>query len=269
MEEMPFPSMSFEQLFPSLARSQSSQDTYTAELLPGLADADPGKAPTSLRNTTDMDIESENAMTIQKTILPETETADGGPYSVDLRVIEWMQKSKFIVHTPSMPCRRELCNVQKLRSLIHAILQSLMHNGFIRQLEDHQQDWVQWWLMTRFCSRSCTVSYALNLQNILDQLYYKFEEVFEDDLWTDRSSFTATQPLVIHTYYQLDGPHEYDPVEINEHMHVEDRLAFPTCPYSIMLYCFLHDTNNAESHFGWITCDRAAELTGAKHSNAM
>ena len=128
MEEIPFPSMSFEQLFPSLARSQSSQDTYTADLSPGLADADPGKTfpslcavpdkhneveadhnedetdlahvePTSLRNTAAMEMETDDAKSMEKTTSPEAESAEGSPYSVDLRVITWMQQSKFIVHT--------------------------------------------------------------------------------------------------------------------------------------------------------------------------
>ena len=182
MEEIPFPSMSFEQLFPSLARSQSSQDTYTADLSPGLADADPGKTfpslpdkhneveadhnederdasqlePTSFRNTAAMEMETDEAKSIEKTTSPEAESAEGSPYSVDLRVIKWMQKSKFIVHTPTMPCPcMEPCWRNKLSSLIDAMLQSLMHKGFLRQLSDEHAGFVNWWLIQqRLLSRS-------------------------------------------------------------------------------------------------------------------
>eukprot|EP00973_Karenia_brevis_P030336 4182876-Karenia_brevis.AAC.1 len=62
--------------------------------------------------------------------------------------------------------------------------------------------------MKRLWSRSCfKLVGGLPLQNIVDQLYYKYAEVFEDDLWTGRSSFTATEPLVIYTYYCIGGPH--------------------------------------------------------------
>eukprot|EP00973_Karenia_brevis_P030311 4180073-Karenia_brevis.AAC.1 len=52
-------------------------------------------------------------------------------------------------------------------------------------------------------------------------------------------------------------------------MHVEDRLSFPTCPYSIILYIFLHDTTFHETRYGWITLSGDAELAGAKRSGAM
>eukprot|EP00973_Karenia_brevis_P074078 10295027-Karenia_brevis.AAC.1 len=52
-------------------------------------------------------------------------------------------------------------------------------------------------------------------------------------------------------------------------MHVEDRLAFPTCPYSIILYLFLHGTTFDQTRFGWITLSGDAELVGAKRSHAM
>eukprot|EP00973_Karenia_brevis_P018078 2484686-Karenia_brevis.AAC.1 len=71
-----------------------------------------------------------------------------------------------------------------------------MHKGFLRQLSDEHADFVKWLLMKRMWSRFCTKDTAEMTQNILDQLYYKYVEVFEDDLWTGRSSFTATEPLV-------------------------------------------------------------------------
>ena len=89
-------------------------------------------------------------------------------------------------------------------------------------------------------------------------------------MWTDRSSFTATEPLIIYTCECCDGPpREHDLIEIREHMHTEDRLAFPTCPYSIVLYGFLHDTTLDETRFGWMTLSGDMELRGAKHSVGM
>ena len=46
-----------------------------------------------------MEMVTDEAKSIEKTTSPEAESAEGNPYSVDLRVIKWMQKSKFIAHT--------------------------------------------------------------------------------------------------------------------------------------------------------------------------
>ena len=70
-----------------------------------------------------------------------------------------------------------------LEEFIQFILQSLMHKGFLRQLSDEHAGFVNWWLMKRLWSRSCfKLVGGSPLQNILDQLYYKYAEVWEDDL---------------------------------------------------------------------------------------
>eukprot|EP00973_Karenia_brevis_P070862 9849883-Karenia_brevis.AAC.1 len=80
--------------------------------------------------------------------------------------------------------------------------------AFFVSFSDEHAGFVNFWLMQRLWSRSAvTYHNGLLCQNILDQLYYKDVEVFGDDLWTDHSSFTATEPLVIYNYYCHDGPH--------------------------------------------------------------
>ena len=176
------------------------------------------------------------------------------PFAHDLKTMDWMLKSNFVVHMPELPgdCKAHACQKFIVFSLVESLLRSLMHAGFMRHLDHQEIRFRQEYLYTLLSENGC---YAFNeelmFQNILEQLYFWAPTYEKDSSWIQHSSFMETKSLTIYTYYAFDGPYD-----TTSYLGAEDRLAYPRHPCNVMLYCS-SDYDNFDWHFeqcyGWIT----------------